>query len=575
MGFSLSPAVIVKELDQTNVVPAVATSIGAIVADVNWGPCLDITTVASEKFLVEQFGVPDDENFKDWWSAANFLAYANDLRLIRPVNIASALNATAGVNGTTGDAQAGTGELLKNPLDYNSSGITAPIVARYPGALGNNLTVYVSDSTQWATNTFSMRENGTPATVSVKDYFPIPSADNTDELFIIVKYNDPVNNTDTVVETHIVSKTAGKKNENNEVYYADTYIAAKSKWIYFDYAAFISGTTDYDYIFTVTGSFEDVPSRTFPLAAGDNGSTALGDYQTAWDIFASAEDVDINLLMTGGGNETTMSNANVATLGKYVLQNVAEVRKDCVAFISPSDQSKVVSAANGDDLVTLKVTTDTMPSSSYGFYDGNYKYQYDKYNDTYRWLPMNGDMAGLCARTDFSNDPWWSPAGFNRGQIKGVTSLGFLPSKADRDNLYKNNINPITTFPGEGTVLFGDKTMQAKASAFQFINVRRLFIVLEKAISTASKYLLFEFNDATTRAVFINMVEPYLRRVQGRRGIQDFKVVADSTNNTPEVIDNAEFVGDIYIKPARSINVITLNFVATRTGVDFSEVTGG
>jgi len=189
-------------------------------------------------------------------------------------------------------------------------------------------------------------------------------------------------------------------------------------------------------------------------------------------------------------------------------------------------------------------------------------------------MPLNGDIAGLCVRTDLSRDPWWSPAGFNRGHIKNVVKLAWNPQKSQRDELYKNSINPVVTVPGQGTILFGDKTLQAKPSAFDRINVRRLFIVLEKAIATAAKFTLFEFNDEFTRSQFVNMVEPFLRDVQGRRGIYDFKVVCDESNNTGEVIDRNEFVGDIYIKPARSINFIQLNFVAVRTGVDFEEVVG-
>jgi phage tail sheath protein FI len=206
--------------------------------------------------------------------------------------------------------------------------------------------------------------------------------------------------------------------------------------------------------------------------------------------------------------------------------------------------------------------------------DSNWKKQFDKYNNTYRWVPLNGDIAGLCARTDFERDPWWSPAGFNRGHIKNVTRLAWNPGKDDRDTLYKNGVNPVLQFKGEGVVLYGDKTMLSKPSAFDRINVRRLFIVLEKAISKAAKYSLFEFNDEFTRAQFVALVEPYLRDIKGRRGVYDFRVVCDTTNNTPEVIDRNEFVGDIYIKPARSINFIHLNFVAVRTGVAFSEVIG-
>ena len=213
-------------------------------------------------------------------------------------------------------------------------------------------------------------------------------------------------------------------------------------------------------------------------------------------------------------------------------------------------------------------------NNSYLVMDSTAVYVYNKYNDEYMYIPASGHIAGLCARTDDTNDPWFSPAGYNRGNLLGVTKLKYNPKKADRDKLYKAGVNPIISQPGQGILLFGDKTAQSKPSAFDRINVRRLFIVLEKAISTASKYQLFELNDEFTRAMFRNMTEPFLRDVKGRRGITDFLVVCDETNNTGEIIDTNRFVADIYIKPARSINFITLNFVATRTGVEFSEIVG-
>lgn len=293
-------------------------------------------------------------------------------------------------------------------------------------------------------------------------------------------------------------------------------------------------------------------------------STVLG----AYDLFASAEDVDISLLLTG----TARGGTNGEQIPNYLIDNIAEKRKDCVVFVSPQKADVVNNAGDeANDIVTFR---NSLRSTSYAVLDSGYKYQYDKYNDLYRWIPLNGDTAGLCVRTDELRDAWFSPAGFNRGQIKNIVKLAFNPRQADRDILYKAGVNPVVTFPGQGTVLYGDKTLLAKPSAFDRINVRRLFIVLEKAIATATKFTLFEFNDDFTRAQFRNLVEPFLRDVQGRRGIYDFKVVCDTTNNTGEVIDRNEFVGDIYIKPAKSINFIQLNFVAVRTGVEFSEVVG-
>ena len=299
----------------------------------------------------------------------------------------------------------------------------------------------------------------------------------------------------------------------------------------------------------------------------------LGD---AYDMFVSPEDIDISLVMQGKpiGGTTVVNGETISKyqLANYIIDNICEVRKDCIALVSP-DRSKVLNNV-GREALSLKNWRGAVRNSSYAVLDSGYKYMYDRYNDVYRWVPLNGDIAGLCVRTDNTNDAWWSPAGFNRGNIKNVVKLAFNPRKAERDVLYPAGVNPVVTFPGQGTVLFGDKTLQAKPSAFDRINVRRLFIVLEKAISTAAKYSLFEFNDAFTRAQFKNLVTPYLRTIQGRRGITDFLVVCDETNNTPAIIDSNQFVGDIYIKPARSINFIQLNFVAVGTGVQFSEVVG-
>jgi phage tail sheath protein FI len=282
----------------------------------------------------------------------------------------------------------------------------------------------------------------------------------------------------------------------------------------------------------------------------------------AIDLFKEPEVVDVTLWL--GGMATTAD-------GQYI-KGLAEARKDCVAFVSPNKAS-VVNAGTGQ-VAALKTDSTTLGSSSYAVMDRAWKYQYDRYNDVFRYVPMNGDIAGLCARTDFTNDAWWSPAGMNRGTIKNIVKLSWEPTKADRDEMYKNNINPLITMTGAGVLLWGDKTMQTVPSAFDRINVRRLFIVLEKAISIAAKAMLFEFNDEFTRAQFVNLVEPFLREVQGRRGITDFKVVCDGSNNTGQVIDTNNFVGDIYIKPARSINYIQLNFIAARSDVSFSEIGG-
>jgi len=281
----------------------------------------------------------------------------------------------------------------------------------------------------------------------------------------------------------------------------------------------------------------------------------------------SPEDVDISLVLAG----RTRGGINGTQLANYLIDNIAEVRKDCVVFVSPEKEDVVNATSPEAKVVEFR---NSLRSSSFAVLDSGYKQQYDKYNDLFRWIPLNGDVAGTCARTDSARDPWFSPAGTSRGQIKNSIKLAFNPNLAQRDFLYKNGVNPIVALQGQGTVLYGDKTLLAKPSAFDRINVRRLFIVLEKSISTAAKSFLFEFNDEFTRTQFRNLVEPFLRDVQGRRGIYDFKVVCDETNNTPEIIDSNKFVGDIYIKPARSINYIQLNFVAVRSGIEFSEIVG-
>jgi phage tail sheath protein FI len=303
------------------------------------------------------------------------------------------------------------------------------------------------------------------------------------------------------------------------------------------------------------------------LSGGTDGAEPVdGDYITAYNKFKSTEDIDVALILGGESSQT---------VALHLINNIAEVRKDCIVCISPERDDVVnnssFAGAEAEDIIAFR---DSLPSSSYVTMDSGYKYVYDKYNDTYRYIPLNGDTAGLMVRTDTNRDPWYSPAGFNRGNIKNVVKLAYNPNKAERDELYKKGINPVVSFPGQGTVLFGDKTLLARPSAFDRINVRRLFIVLEKAIAVAAQSSLFEFNDEFTRQQFRNLVEPFLRDVQGRRGITDFRVVCDDTNNTGEVIDRNEFIGDIYIKPARSINFIQLNFVAVRTGVDFNEIVG-
>lgn len=392
------------------------------------------------------------------------------------------------------------------------------------------------------------------------------SAVNSDEMHIIVldEGGKVTGVPGTILEAYrAVSRASDAKTVDGSANYYKEVINDSSQYIYAvnDLSGAAVATAE-----NLVNSTLDVLSFNFKHGkdGADESGIGMTNLATAYDMFASAEDVDISLVLTGKSTSTQLAN--------YLIDNIAEIRKDCVVFVSPKKSDVVNNVGQeADYMVTFR---NGLRSTSYAVLDSGYKYMYDRYNDLYRWVPLNGDVAGLCVRTDNTNDPWFSPAGLNRGQIKNIVRLAYNPRKADRDTLYKAGINPVVTFPGQGTVLFGDKTLLGKPSAFDRINVRRLFIVLEKAIATASKFTLFEFNDAFTRSQFKNLVVPFLRDVQGRRGVTDFLVVCDETNNTPEVIDRNEFIGDIYIKPARSINFIQLNFVAVRTGVAFSEVVG-
>ena len=317
----------------------------------------------------------------------------------------------------------------------------------------------------------------------------------------------------------------------------------------------------------------DTPTTSNLKNGADDYAVTAGELEIAYDNFEDTESVDVNLILggKGGGAGDTASTQDTHVT---MLHALVETRRDCVAFASPHRSATVGVSSSITATDNIVDAFDLCPSSSYMVFDSGYKQMYDKYNDVFRFVPMNGDTAGLCAFTDQVADAWFSPGGFNRGNVRGAIKLSYNPKKSERDQLYRARINPIVDFPGQGVVLFGDKTALAKPSAFDRINVRRLFLVLEKSISIAAKFSLFEFNDEFTRAQFRNLIEPFLRDVQGRRGIFDFRVVCDDTNNTGEVIDRNEFIGDIYIKPARSINFITLNFIAVRTGVEFSEVVG-
>ena len=572
MAFQVSPGINISEQDLTTVVPNVATTIGAMAGGFQWGPVLERVQISTENDLVDVFGKPNADTYTWFWTAANYLAYANNLWVVRNV-AASARNAVVG------DTDAGTAVAVNNKDAYDSITFTdQAFVAKYPGALGNSLKVRAIDSNGWGDATINAdflanfdRAPGTSTDVG-------NAGGSEDEMHILVQDEDGLwtGTPGYVLEKHaFVSKASDAKKIDGSSNYCVDVMRNESKY------AYVGLVTKFTENSTGAGTNAGQPKagatfKTFNSATAAEaiigGSLTLGvsgDTQTdallqaSYALYQTPEVVDITLLLGGASSTTT---------GRWIVDNVAATRKDCMAFVSPLQASVVNNP--GSEVTALTTDNTALGSSSYAVMDSAWKYQYDRYRDVFMYVPMNGDIAGLCARTDYTNDAWWSPAGLNRGAIKNIVKLSWEATKANRDTMYPISINPIITMTGSGVVLWGDKTMQVVPSAFDRINVRRLFIVLEKAIAIAAKAMLFEFNDEFTRAQFTNMVSPFLREVQGRRGITDFKVVCDSSNNTGQIIDTNQFVGDIYIKPARSINYIQLNFIAARTDVSFSEIGG-
>ena len=676
MAFLVSPGIQVREFDLTTVVPAVATTEGAIAGAFSWGPIEERVLISSERELVNKFGEPTESNFETFFTAASFLAYGNQLYVSRAIDD-TATNATANVG-----VVANT--LVRNDDHYESLtfGDTDLLyVAKYPGTRGNSLKISVCDSADAYSNNHTNSDSDTSVALkfvtgantanlditnnvdgfntansemntirgklNVGDLLEIGNTTIGTQFIRIVDIGQPTrigsSNTyttsiqlserlaliydgsnftmDTVKrrwgffnlfdsapgtsdyvaqrndlgeeandELHVVvidedgsitgekravlerfsnlSRATDAKTLEGSTNYYKTVLNNQSEWVW--WANDRSGAASTTAINLSPSTNEDPLYLSFTQGSGegDESTISLGALQRSADFFRDPEKVDISIIMQGKARGGT----NGTLFANYLIDNIAERRLDCVVTISP-DRADVVNNRI-DPLNDVDTFRNTLRSSSYGIMDSGYKYMYDKYNDVFRHVPLNGDIAGLMVRTDNQREPWYSPAGFNRGEIKNIVRLAYNPDQADRDVLYRSDINPVVKFKNQGNILFGDKTLLGKPSAFSRINVRRLFIVLEKAISTAAKFTLFELNDEFTRAQFVSMVEPFLRTVQGRRGITDFRVVCDETNNTPEIIDRNEFVGDIYIKPARSINFIRLNFVAVKTGVAFEEVVG-
>ena len=549
MAFQISPSVTVTETDLTNIIPAVATSTAATVGQFMWGPVEEITIVDNEEQLVDLFGKPTNVNYQDFFASSSFLAYSSGLRLVRVVDSDGDSNTPGAKNASATASAAGTGQLIKNLVDYQGTSFSSSPnlwLARYPGILGNNIGV------AWA-NTAGFNALDTNGEPEWPWHDIFDSAPATNEYHIVVYDATGVitGETGTVLERfpYLSSVVTAKSYDGTSAYFV-TKINDGSEWLWVAKASLLTGT-----------------NAGITLGGGTDGmAVSNADRQAGFQLFANSEIFDVSLVFASGAPAVTQ---------KWIIDNIAEVRKDCLAIVSPVSSDLVGITSDTTQLNNVKTTRNTYGSSSYAIMDSNFKYMYDRYNDTYRWVPVNGDIAGVIARTDVNYDPWFSPAGFEKGRIKNALKLAFTQSKSYRDELYKIGINPVTTFQLEGPILYGDKTLLTRPSAFDRINVRRLFIVLEKAISTAAKYMLFEQNDDFTRERFKNMIDPFLRDVKGRRGLIDYRVVCDSSNNTGEVIDRNEFVADIYIKPTRSINFIRLNFVAVRTGVDFEEIVQG
>lgn len=560
MAFQVSPGVNVSEIDLTTVVPSVSTTAGAFVGQFQWGPASQRRLITSENDLVAVFGKPNGNTATSFFSAANFLAYGNNLQVVRAVN-SSSYNATS--NNTVDYS-------IANEDVYDTSRITdtegVSFASRYPGALGNSIKVAVAtanDNLAFASWAFKSLVNGAPGTSA----YATSRGGANDQIHVVVVdedglFSNGIKNTVLEVFPYMSKAIDGVSDDGAPTYYR-TVLRNQSRYIYALGPVEAGSNWGSAASTSFAGVDDEALANGISMVRGTDEAVQTADITTAISLFNNKEEVDVSLLVSG----------DAATTVQQAWVDLAVSRKDCIAFVSPP--STVTTSATPSSVVETWASTTLNRNTSFAVADSGWKYQFDKYNNVYRWIPLNGDIAGLCVRTDLNNDPWFSPAGFNRGQIKNIVRLAWNPSQAQRDTLYGLGVNPVTSFPGLGTILYGDKTFLSQPSAFDRINVRRLFIVLEKAITNAARFSLFELNDEFTRSQFVGLVEPFLRDVKGRRGIDAFRVVCDNTNNTPQVIDSNRFVGDIYIKPARSINYIQLNFVAVRSGVSFTEIAGG
>lgn len=572
MAVSESPAITVKEIDLTGVVPNVGSTTGAFVGNFNWGPVDSPTLVSNEAGLVSVFGNPDKTNSIDFHSAAYYLRYSNSLYVVREAS-------TSALNGVDSDA-ASTAQVKKQEnFDFKEASLDSDghtFIAKYPGTLGNSLKVSVlgavdsADDVAFTGWTYQDNFDGAPIT---SDYAASRNAVNDEAHVVVIDEDGSFTGTrGAVLETFpFVSLASDAKAADGTSNYIKDVINSKSRYVWlagfgtaskFDSDAGTVAIASRDYKLTTPAAVD------ISLTNGANSAAlTTTEYATGFDQFEDVDNIQVDFLIAPG----MISRTDQTTVVNDLVSIAQGTRKDCVVIASPSRSDVITSNDINNDVIT---TAKTFTYSSYLFIDNNYLKVYDKYNDQYITIPAASSTAGIMAASDNDQAAWYSPAGQRRGVYLGVTSLAYTPTKTQRDLLYRNGINPIANLPGQGILLYGDKTHMARPSAFDRINVRRLFLVLERAIALAARNVMFEFNDEFTRAEFTNIVEPFLREIQGRRGITDFRVVCDETNNTAAVIDRNEFIASIFVKPARSINFVTLNFVAVRTGVEFEEVVG-
>jgi phage tail sheath protein FI len=544
----LSPGVKITESDQVASIAATGATIGGFVGQFRWGPVDKAVLVTGESQLVRDFAAPNSTNAVDFLTAANFLAYSGSEYVVRVAN--TALNATANANASI---------TVENDDAYDGATLTTAglLLAKYPGALGNSLLISICEDEaafeEWA---FASSFDAAPGT---SDYADARGGAN-DEIHVIVVDEDGeiTGVAGTVLEKFAaVSKASDARGIEGGSNYYKNVINDTSK-----YVRWANHPVGGNWGGLATTSFTDGSAAfTVSLAGGSDGATVTqGDRAAGYTLFSNKLNIDVGVLIAGVATTNTV-NAIIA---------IAEARKDCVVVFSP-ERADVVNNA-GDEATDVAEFAETITRSTYAIMDGNWKYQYDKYNDTYVYVPCNADVAGCIARVDLNSAPWFSPAGYANGRILNTVRLAWNPTETERDTLYKTAVNPIFSQPGRGVVLFGDKTFTTKKTSFSRINVRRLFITIQKSIGDTAGDLLFEQNDASTRAGFVDIVSAYLRTVQGNRGITDFRVVCDGTNNPEDVVNANEFVADIYVRPIASINFIQLNFVSVRGAAAFAEL---